>query len=257
MDGNASPTSPTNPNVVKSIEEGGTRGNRSCSSSSTVGGTSLVPNPGENNIKEPGFGAIAENSYSREKDEEGKRDVAAGQTRAVHNRKENEAGQRFFEAWFEVNSFTKEEISLYQRGYKEQSFNQYRKGYTLFANSIQHLDIRVEDLNEYSKVAAAMRRVLIEIGKSTVSKSKTNAMITAISAASNRIFNRSLSLDRSIMDLVKAIEKEFPKEVAQRPKNELKLKPILNTIQRYGRNNEMPLTNLQVKVLVLVLILGP
>jgi site-specific recombinase XerD len=99
-----------------------------------------------------------------------------------------------------------------------------------------------------------MRRVLIEIGKSTVSKSKTNAMITAMSAASNRIFNRPLSLDRSIMDLVKAIEKEFPKEVAQRPKNELKLKPILNTIQKYGPNDEMPLTNLQAKVLVLLLI---
>jgi integrase len=152
------------------------------------------------------------------------------------------------------NGFSEEEADLYQKGYKNNSFNIYRRGYTLFAETIDKIGIKVRELNSYLKMVTTMRKVLIDVAKTTTSKSLTDNMITAMSAISNKIFGRPLSTDRSVMDLVKALELQYPKEVKHREREVPKLGPVFEVIRKYGDNSTMPLERLQAKVLVLLLI---
>jgi hypothetical protein len=154
-----------------------------------------------------------------------------------------------------VNGFGDEEIKLYQRKYKVQSFNIYRRGYRIFVEEMEKLGIGIEQLISYAATVEVVRKVLIEVAKSDTSRSSTNTMITALSVAVNRVFGKALSKDKSVMDLVKALEKEYPKATRVRTRENLNLEPVLEKIASWGEDSALSLEDLQGKVFVLLLAL--
>jgi hypothetical protein len=249
------PSASTDSDDYESSAKGGGGEHRSRADSADVGKSGMVPDTGEDDSEEDSAGGSGESPDQGEEDEEDSGAVATRKNRPVYSKETNEKGQQFFVEFMKVNGFDDEQIKLYQRKYKVQSFNIYRRGYRIFVEEMEKLGIGTDQLISYAATVEVVRKVLIEVAKSDTSRSGTNAMITALSVAVNRVFGKPLSKDKSVMDLVKALEKEYPKATKVRPREDLNLEPVLEKIASWGEDSALSLEDLQGKVFVLLLAL--